>query len=257
MSLQLFDWKYIDYIKYSATTTLKSKYSNMYLGFAWWFIDPLIYMFIFILVYEIIFNRTMPNYTIFILTGWIVWRWISSSITQSTSSISSKIATLEQIAAPKFIFPLVNILVETLLFSAALMIIPIAMFVEGVPFTWHIIEIVPVMMVTFLALFGIGLISAHVGTLLADFRNIVNYGMRLLFYVSPVFYEATLLPENIRSYYTLNPLVTVIEGFRSCLMYGISPDYLGIAYLLLIAVITIPLGLFITARYDKVYAKVK
>jgi len=229
----------------------------MYLGYAWWFIDPLVYMFIFILVYEIIFNRTMPNYTIFILTGWIVWRWISGSITQSTSSISSKVGTLEQIAAPKYIFPLVNVMVETLLFSAALLIIPVVMLIEGVPFTWHLIEIVPMIFVTFLTLFGFSLIVAHVGTLFADFRNLVSYGIRLLFYMSPIFYEADLLPDSIRTYYVLNPLVTIVDGFRSCIMYGNSPDYLGVVYLLLIAVITIPLGLYITARYDKVYAKIK
>jgi ABC-type polysaccharide/polyol phosphate export permease len=251
------DKKYLDYILYGSRMTLKSRYSNMSLGYVWWFLDPIIYMLIFILVYEIIFNQTMPHYPIFFLIGWITWRWMSASLTGSSTSISSRISMLEQISAPKYIFPLINLLVETILFIAALVMVPIAMGIDGVPFTWHIIEIVPLTMVTLFALYGLTLLIAHVGTLVADFKNLVTYTLRLTFYLSPVFYEQRLLPESIRDYYALNPAVGVLEGYRNCLLYGQSLDYMSVLYILLIGLVTVPLGLYISSRYDKKYVNIK
>ncbi len=153
MKLEIPILRYWDYIKYSSKTTLKSRYSNMYLGIIWWFLDPILFMIIYSFVYQIVFQRDLENYLVFLLTGLITWRWISGSLIQSTASIYQRIGLIEQIAAPKQIFPLVNIFIETMLFMAAFMIIPIAMIITGVPFTWHVIELIPVAIVTFIALY--------------------------------------------------------------------------------------------------------
>jgi len=214
-------------------------------------------MTIFIFVYQIVFDRSMPNYSTFVLMGWIVWRWISGSITQCTYSISSRTGILEQISAPKHIFPMVSLLVETLLFTAALTMIPLAMMFDGTAFTWHIIEFIPVTIVTFITLYGFGLIMSHIGTIVADFKQVITYVLRLLFYLSPIFYEIQILPDYILPYYHLNPVSVIVESYRACFIYGQSPDYFWLGYVLLLGIILIPLGLYLTKKYDKTYAKIK
>ena len=249
--------KYWDYIKYSSKTTLKSRYSNMYLGYIWWFLDPLLFMIIYSFVYQIVFQRELENYIIFLLIGLITWRWISGSLTQSSASIFQRLGLIEQIAAPKQIFPLVNILIETMLFMAAFVIIFIAMVFSGIPFTWHIFEVVPVVSITFIALYGLGMIFAHIGTYIADFKQVLSYLLRLTFYLSPIFYDLSDLSTEVQNIYWLNPVTAVVQGIRSALLYGTSPDYLSLLYVLLIGLITIPTGYFLLKKYDRTYAKIK
>jgi ABC-type polysaccharide/polyol phosphate export permease len=249
--------KYWDYIKFSAKTTLKSRYASMYLGYAWWFLDPLFFMVIYMFVYQVVFQRTMEDYIVFILIGLISWRWISGSLTQCSNSIFQRIGLIEQISAPKHIFPLVNLLIETMLFMAALTIIPIAMAIEGVPITWHIIELVPITLVTLVALYGCGMVFSHIGAFIADFKQILSYFLRLLFYMSPIFYNLDMLPSNVQKLFWLNPVTPVVEGYRSVMMHGTSPDYLGLLYVLSIGLVTIPIGYYLLKKFSGRYAKTK
>jgi ABC-type polysaccharide/polyol phosphate export permease len=144
-----------------------------------------------------------------------------------------------------------------MLFMAAFIIIPIAMILTGVPFTWHVIELIPVALVTFFALYGCGMVFAHIGTYVADFKQIISYFLRLAFYLSPVFYDLSDLPASTQDLFWLNPVTSIVQGFRSVLLYGTSPNYLSLLYILAIGLITIPLGYMLLKKYDLSYAKIK
>jgi len=193
--------KYQDYIKYSSRVTISTRYSNTYLGILWHFLDPLLMMVVYAFIYLVVFQSTTEDYLVFLLTGLIVWRWISGSITQSANSISARQGILEQVAAPKQIFPMVNLLVETILFFAACILILGALFLDNIPLTWHIIEFIPITIVTFIFIYGFGLLVAHYGAFIADLKPALTYALRFLFYLSPIFYQISLLPERVQKFY--------------------------------------------------------
>jgi ABC-type polysaccharide/polyol phosphate export permease len=229
----------------------------MYLGYAWWFLDPIFFMVIYMFVYQYVFGRTMDDYIVFVLIGLVSWRWMSGSITQCTAAIFQRLGVIESIAAPKHIFPLVNLRVESMLFLAAFTIVPIAMIIEGVSFTWHIIEFIPITIVTFIFLLGIGLITAHIGSFVADFKQVLSYTLRLVFYLSPVFYDLAILSPELKKYFWLNPVTSILQSYRNAFMYGTYANYWGLLYVLAIGLICIPIGLHLLRKYDKVYAKIK
>ncbi len=249
--------KYKDYIIYSSRTSLSSRYSKMYLGVIWWFLDPLLLMAVYAFVYLFIFDRTTPHYFVFLLTGLIVWRWLSGSIAQNTTSISSKIGLLEQTPAPKQIFPLITLIVETTLFGAAFFLIIAAAIIDHVPITWHYIELVPLVIMTFVFLYGIGLIVAHVGAFVADLRPALTYFLRLFFYISPIFYSLAILPPTVQELYYLNPVTTIVQSFRAVIIDGNSPDYLGMSAILLIGLVLLAIGWKLMEKHDKDYGRLK
>ena len=236
-------FKYKDYIKYASKISLFSRYSNMYLGIIWWFLDPVLLMAIYGFVYLVVFQSRTEDYLIFLIIGIIVWRWMSSTTISSSSSISGKISILEQVAAPKQVFPMVTLVVETLLFMVGFILIFIAMIIDAIPLTWHVLEVVPISIMVFISLYGVALIVAHYGAFVADLRPALAYGIRLLFYLSPIFYEVTILPERIQQIYSYNPITIILESYRSVLIYGESPDYLGLAVIFLIGLAFISAGL--------------
>lgn len=249
--------KYRDYIKYSSKVVLTTRYSNTYLGILWWFIDPLLLMCIYSFVYLVIFNIQAANYVVFILSGLVIWRWISNSITQSSAAISSKIGILEQVAVPKYVFPLVTLIVETMLFMMAFLLVVIAMGVDGVMPTFHLIELLPLVTVTFIWLFGVSLLVSHYGAFIADLKPAIAYGMRFIFYLSPVFYEVSRLPTSIQSLYMLNPVAIILESFRNVIIRGTSPDYIGLMIILGMGLLFIWTGLFLIQKHDKDYGRLK
>jgi len=250
-------FKYRDYILFAAKTSLKSRYSNFYLGNIWLVLEPILFMLVYAFIYQVVFQRTMEHYLVFVLTGLIAWRWINGTIIQSTSAISSKISILDQVSAPKFIFVMVIIAAETLLWSITQFLIFGAMAFDGLSFTWHLIEVIPVTLVAMVTLFGIGIIVAHIGSLFSDFKPLIGHVLRLAFYLSPIFYDVTLLPEEYRIVFWVNPITWIVGGYRSIYLYGSSPDYLGLLYVLAIGLVLIPIGLYLLRHYDMVYMKIK
>jgi ABC-type polysaccharide/polyol phosphate export permease len=249
--------KYKDYILFSSKTTLFSRYSNMYLGVFWWFLDPILLMAVYSFVYLVIFGVETENYLSYIMIGIITWRWIVNSITHCTDSIASKIGILEQVNAPKQIFPLIDLLVETVLFLSGFILIFGALTINQIPFTWHIVEVIPVIMVTFVALYGIGLVVAHYGAFVADLKPAMVYVLRFIFYLSPIFYEVSRLPEELQKYYYLNPVTQIVFGLRNPLMYDQSPSYLALFVILLVGLGLILLGLRKIGKNEKNYCKLK
>ncbi len=250
-------FRYIDYIKYSSKINLFSRYSNMYLGIFWWFLNPLLLMVVYYFVYIIIFQSRTENYILFILIGLIMWQWVNNTITQSTVAISSKIPIMEQVTAPKQIFPMVILVVETFMFFIGFILIAIALAIDQVPITIHVIECIPITIVTFIALYGISLIMAHFGAIIADLRPAMNYVMRMVFYLSPIFYEVSRLPTNIQKLYYFNPITIVVEGYRNVLMRDQSPDYFGLMIIAIAGVILIFVGLHLIKKHDADYCKLK
>lgn len=249
--------KYKDYVLYSSKISITSRYTSMYLGIIWWFIDPLIMMAIYAFVYIYIFNAHTANYIVFLLIGIIVWRLISNSISQNTSAISSKMGILEQTAAPKQIYPLVTLIVETVMFAFAFLLVVAAAILDNVPITWHYLELIPLVAVTFILLYGVGLTMAHFGAFIADLRPIMNYSLRLLFYLSPIFYSLSMLSPRLQHIYSFNPITTMVESYRAIIIGGQSPDYLGIGILLLIGLALLAFGWWLIEKYDKEYGKLK
>jgi len=252
--------KYRDYILYSSKISFSSRYSKMYLGIVWTFLDPLLMMIVYSFVFLFIFGRTTPHYFVYLLIGLIVWRWISSSITQNTTSISSKIRILEQTPAPKQIFPLITLIVESTLFAAAFILIIIAVLIDRVPLTWHVLEVIPLVAMTFMTfiiLYGVGLIVAHIGAFVADLRPALTYVLRLFFYFSPIFYTISMFPEKYQGLFYLNPVTVIVQNFRSTILFGTSPDYLGMGILTIIGVILIVVGWKLMDKHDKDYGRLK
>jgi ABC-type polysaccharide/polyol phosphate export permease len=249
--------KYKDYIIYSSRIQLYSRYSNKYLGYLWWFVDPLLFMAVYVFIYEIIFDRTLNHYIVFLLIGLIVWRWMSGSINSSTGAISGKIGLIENIAAPKNIFPLISILVELLFFVFAFILVFIAMGLDHVPLTWHIIEIFPITFITFIFLYGIGLVLCNYDVFIPDLKLIINYTLRILFFLSAIFYEPGLIPEQLQGLYAVNPFYIIVSSYRNVLMYDTYADYEGLGFILLAGLGLILIGNRLLMVHEKDYAKRK
>lgn len=248
--------RYKDYIFYSIKSIFKKELAGKFLGAFWWILDPIFLMLTYVLMVNFIFKRGTPDYPIFVFSALIAWKWTSTSFIVNSRIINSYFYILKNIYIPKFIIPLIWCLVELIYFIFGILALFILKVILRSPFSWHILQILPIMLSHFIFIYGISLIFAHIGVYLKDLSNILNFVLRLWFYLSPGIWAIDKAPEIIKRFVWLNPMTTYFENYRSVLMYQETPNYLEIGIWTLINVVILFIGLAVLHRSDRNYVKI-
>ena len=199
---------------------IKVLYAQTILGFAWAILNPLIQ----IIVFSVIFGKVadVPTegipYLLFSTLAIIPWAYMSDSMTQSSQSLVGGQSMLGKIYFPRLIFPLTSIFAKLVDFSISfVLIIGILVYYQITP-TWNLL-LLPFLIVLMMCVpAGIGLWLSSLAIRFRDVKFVMTYILKMLIYSAPIVYSASSIPENIRFFYSLNPIVAVIEGYRACLL---------------------------------------
>lgn len=248
--------KYREYIDYMTKCELKLQLSSKYLGTLWWILDPIFYMAAYLLIVVVIFKKGGPHYPVYIFSALISWKWTSTSINGSVGCIKKQASVLNQVYIPKFIFPYSKVSSGIVDYLFSIIILFVLMLIDNVPFTLHILEVIPIIAINYIMILGICLFIAHFGVYFQDLSNILTFGLRMWFYVSPGLYSLNDIPEKYHWLWYLNPMTTLYNGYRNVFLYGKSPDYFALLVLLIASLIIVLLGLKTMYKYDKNYTKV-
>ncbi len=212
--------QYRDLFYFLVWRNIKVLYAQTILGFSWAILQPLIQ----IVVYTIIFGKVAKlstdgiPYFLYATVAIIPWTYMSQSMSESSQSLVQGQGMLGKIYFPRILFPITPILAKLVDFGFSILIlIGVLAFYRITP-TWNLL---------FLPLFFFCMISisASIGILLSafairfrDVRYAMQFALRMLIYSAPIVYSASSIPAKYRIIYSFNPIVTVIEGYRACLI---------------------------------------
>jgi len=218
---------------------IKAQNRNTYLGYFWWLLDPLLMSLIFYFVVVVIFQRGGENYGIYLITGLVVFRWLSTVIISSAKSIVTKSQIIKQVSVPKAIFPLTSTLSQTVSFCFALIVVALFLFIFQLYPTLYAFWLPYVILIQLLFSYAIALVLAYVSSFVMDIDNLLSHVTMLLRFGSPVIWEEDLVPINYHWALEINPLTHFLRGFRDILMHGRIPDFSTLNIIGLISVIVI------------------
>ncbi|MED1603611.1 ABC transporter permease [Alkalihalophilus marmarensis] len=245
-----------DLIRYLTIADFKANSARTYFGLVWWIVDPLLYMLIFYLLVQVILQRGGEDYAVFLFVALIPLKWTISCIVDGTNSITSKKGIIEQIYVPKTVLILVRFLINTIKFFIGVAVLLAFLFVYGIEFTPYMFYFIPIMMIHLVFLIAVMIILAHVGVYLRDIRNMMQYIARTLFYLSPVMYELSRVPEHLQTWLYLNPLTSLITGYRNAMLYAEPINWQPLLILLGASILLLFFSLSVLYKYEKTYAKV-
>ena len=245
-----------EYILYYARIMLKQRVAGSYLGFLWLFLQPLMFMLIYTFVVTVIFKNRMPNFNIYVLIGLNAWSLIQRTIMTSATAIVRNKAIFEQVYFHKFVYPTVYMMSYVYEFIISTGLVFIMMAVAGVPFTWHLVEIIPILFVCMLFSLGCGLIVAHIGVYLFDLANILEFTLRFIFYLSPIMWSFDNLDFSSVWILRMNPVSILLGSFRSVILYSKSPVYVYLLFIGLFSCALIQIGYRLISRYEDNYARI-
>lgn len=247
--------KYKEFIYLNSKYELKVQVANTLLGYVWWLLDPLLHMLVYTMVVTFIFNGRMEGFAVFVFCALLPWKWYTSTVSNSVNAVRSKIGILNQTYIPKFVLPLTQGIVNFTKFVFGLIILFPMIFIFDLPISFHFFEIVLVIIVNFMFVYGSSLIIAHFGVFYKDLKNVIGHVIRLWFYLSPGLYSLEQIPENVRFLWWLNPNTTFFESYRNVIMFESSPLYFPLLIWAILSMGLIYLGLYKLNKYDKAYLK--
>lgn len=213
-------YDYRDTLYFLTQKNLTAKYKRSVLGFFWSLLNPLLLMLVYTLVFSNILIRQVEDFPIFLFIGITAWRAFQSSIMTSSNSIVGNGNLVKKIYFPRMILPISMVLVEIVNYLLTLPIV-IAMIIisDTADFSRTFFLCLVILLIEMIFTMGLSLITAALTVFFRDLQHILSILLLVWFYMSGVIYPFEILPEKVKLFLSLNPMVHFILAFRDVMFY--------------------------------------
>ena len=251
-------WRYRDLFYFLVWRDIKARYAQSVLGVGWAVVQPLFLM----VVFTIVFGRLAKldsdgaPYAIFSYTALVPWTYFANALTDATGSLIQSANMLSKVYFPRLVLPLTSILGRLVDFCIALiLVIGLMAWFRMVPTVW-VLTLPLLIVLMMLTAAGLGMWLTALAIQYRDIKYGINFVVQLLLYCAPVVYPASLIPERYQLLYAVNPMVGVIEGFRSALLNTNPMPWDLLAVGSVTAVLIAASGALYFRRMERVFADV-
>ena len=209
---------------------IKIKYRKSVLGYLWSVLNPLLTMTVLVIVFSSIFARDIPNFPVYLLTGQLLYGFMTVSTSRSLGSVIDNASLLKKIYVPKYIFTISVVTSELFTFFFTMGALIVVMIVTKAPVTWRFIFVIIPIIQIYIFCIGLGLFLAQATVFFRDVAYIWSVITTAWMYLSAIFYPVDALPENIQYFVThYNPLYFYITMFRNFSIGGPNMGSLDLA----------------------------
>ena len=244
-------YKYRQMIFSLVRKELRGRYKGSVLGFLWTFINPLMQLIIYTVVFSVIMKSSIDNFYLFLFVGLIPWIFFATSLTGGAGCILSQKDMVNKIYFPREVLPIayvtssfVNMLYTFIVFFAVL-------FLSGYGVNGQALIFLPIVMLTeYVFALAIGLLASGVTVYFRDMEHLLGILSMAWMYLSPIFFPMELIPDTVRSIYLANPMTPIIEAYHAILYYKHMPQGNGLY-------ITLGISLFLLLISFYLFGKLK
>ena len=249
-------YQYREMIASLVRKDLKGRYKGSVLGFLWTFINPLLQLLVYTMVFSEILKSGIPNYYMHLFVALVPWIFFASSLTTGAKLILDQKNMIKKIYFPREVLPLAYTVSSfcNMLFSFIIVFAVIAVMGLGINFAalpW----LIPVMLIQFILVLGVNLITSSVTVYIRDLEHIMGVLSMAWMYLSPVVYGIDFVPESWKRWYLFNPMAPLILSYRDILYYKRTPQLplLGLALAVSLAVLAV--GALTFSRLQRRFAE--
>ena len=250
---KLYDYR--EMLKTSIKKDIGGKYKNSFLGVLWSFVNPLLQIIVYAIIFPLIMKNDIPNYVVFMVCGLIPWNYFSTVINRSSFTMIENGNIIKKVYFPREILPVSVVTSETVTFLISSILILLFTFGYGLEITINIIFYPLVLLVQYIMLLGISLIVSSVTVYFRDLQHFIGVLLQLFFYATPIVYAVDVIPVNFQWILKFNPMTYIIEGYRDIFWGQTSPDISTLLIVLAIGVVLCIVGYLIFNKLQKRFAE--
>ena len=227
---------------------LKVRYKGSVLGFLWTFLNPLLQLIVYTIVFSTIMKVNIDKFYIYLFIGLIPWLFFATCIQAGSTSILMNKDLIKKIYFPRIILPISTV-------NSAFMNMFYSMIVSGIGFSKYVLLLPLAMIMQYILVLGMTFIFSALNVYFRDLEYILNIIVMIWFYLTPIVYEIKMIPERFRFWFYLNPMTGIINFYRNILYYKRMPSFNSFGGILIYGIIMIIIGYFVFEKLQKNFAE--
>ncbi|EAW38813.1 ABC transporter permease [Lyngbya sp. PCC 8106] len=252
-------WRYRELFYFLSWRDILVRYKQTIIGMAWALIRPFLGMVVFTVVFGKIAKLPSDGvpYPILVFAAMLPWQFFSNSLTNCSNSLIGNANLISKVYFPRLIVPVSAVVVSFVDFLVSgIILLGLMAWYNFIP-NWRIITLPLFIVIAVLASVGGGLWFASLNVKYRDFRYVVPFVVQFGQYISPVGFSSSIVPEDLKFFYYLNPLVGVIDGFRWAIIGGETKIYwLGFSLSVGLVLLIFITGVWYFRKTERTFADV-
>jgi len=234
---------------------LKARYRGSFLGMLWTFLNPLLLLLVYSLVFSVYMRVQVENYAVFMFVGLLPWIWFSSSLLEGVNAIVSSGSLITKSMFPAEVLPMVKILSNLMNYIFSLPLLFIFMAVYGVPYKWTLIWLPVIMLSQLIFTVGLVYLLSSINVRYRDTQHILGNFITFWFFLCPILYPISQTPEEWRFIFYFNPMALLSVSYQDIFINGHSPDPIHFAIPAIAGLIITFLGFYQFDRFKETFAE--
>ena len=250
-------YEYREMLKNNVRKELRARYKGSVLGFFWTFLNPLLQLIVYSIVFSTVMKVKVPNYsyTLFLFVGLIPWTFLAASVQQSTTVITANSNLIKKVYFPRIILPLTITMTNLVNMLLTFIIVFLALIFFKSPLSiWYAYLPVIIIIETIFTL-GVTLFLSSITVYFRDLEHIVGIVLMAWMYLTPVIYPADYIPSTVFNLFKVNPMFFIIESYRDILMFNRQPDTFGLFYVLMLSILLVAAGYYVFDKLQRRFAE--
>jgi len=235
---------------------LRGRYKGSVLGFLWTFINPLLQLLVFTMVFSVILRSDIDKYYLFLFVALIPWNFFASSLSGGARAILNDQSLVTKIYFPREVLPIAYITSGFVNMLYCFIVVFIVVILSGISLNpIALLCLIPVMLIEYIMALGVAFFTSAVTVYFRDFEHIMGVIAMAWQYLTPVMYPTTWVPEELMFVFNANPMTPVILAYRDILYYGQIPEMTTLISALIFAVVIFFVGFIVFSVLKKRFAE--
>jgi len=247
---------YIDLLIVLTHKEIKVRYKSSVLGYLWSVANPLAIAMVFFVAFKIIMRIQIEAYTLVLIAGLFPWQSFANSVNASPMIFLANASIIKKVNFPRHILPLVNVLQDTIHFIIAIPVIVIFMLIYHRFPSWNWFYGIPMLLaIQVCMVYGISLLISTINLFFRDMERITAILMMFIFYLTPIVFPESMVPEQYRWALKFSPLATLMINWRKLFLEG-SIDWVYLGLSVFYAVLLLFIGYAVYKKLSWKFAEV-
>jgi len=239
---------------------LRGRYKASFLGFIWTFLNPLLQLCVYTLVFTFILrpgvgSETNPYY-LYLFIGLVPWAFISSSVAGGSSCVTGQAGLITKVYFPREILPISYVTSAFVNMLLSMIVVFAVIIISGNKINFIAILYLPILMlIQYILALGLAMTVSALTVYFRDLEHIVNILVMAWQFLTPILYSIELIPKRFLSIYMLNPMAPIIIAYREILFSAKQPDISNLGMAALLSMIVLILGIVVFTKLETRFAE--
>lgn len=199
---------------------LKVKYKGSILGFFWSLLNPLIMLIVYTVAFKYIIRIRVENFPVFFLCAFLPWTFLSLSLSMAVSTIKDNANLVKKVYFPREILPLSIVLSNLVQFLLTFVILIPALLLFKIKLGFPLLFLPLIIIFQLAFTLGLAFFVSALNVFYSDVRHLLEIFLQIWFWLTPIIYPVSFVPQRFQALYKLNPAVLFVESYRNCLLYN-------------------------------------